>query len=133
MSEQELIDHVTVMQSLRNVVAAVGEGHIDQNAAEGNDCRYVNALTSRPVCIAACVLHNAGVPLKELKRWEIEAASAMAPGGMRVTRDPGRRDLVTVKAGRVLSFAQNYNDDGMPWGMILDHVERALPSLVRDI
>lgn len=132
MTEQNLIDHVAILEAFERVVAEVGEGHIDPNAADGEDCRYVSYSGDQPVCIAASILHNIGVTVGELKRWEGQSALSMAPGTDKATTPAGLKSaygIVTHRAARVLSYAQSLNDLANPWGRILADTKNALPML----
>ncbi|MFF9268639.1 hypothetical protein [Streptomyces rochei] len=96
---------------LAEAVAEKGEDFVYVNrdgrpvaGLTGADCHYVHG--DQPGCIVGHVLHKAGVSLADLSEYEGQGAE-----------DPAL-DLAgaTDDACRLLSYAQENQDRGIPWG-----------------
>ena len=94
---------------LAEAVAEKGEGFIYTNrngvpAGDGVTCHYVHG--DQPGCIVGHVLHKAGVSLDALKEYEGQGAEHPVTDLTNAPED----------ACRLLSYAQEYQDRGIPWG-----------------
>lgn len=107
---------------LAEAVALKGAGYIYTHpdgwvAADGDNpasCRYVH--DDQPGCIVGHVLHAAGVSLEALSEYEGQGA-----------QDPAYQLAgATDGAARLLDFAQDHQDRGVPWGEAVRQAQELL-------
>lgn len=117
-----------VMRELKEIVAAIGPD-------TKRDCQYVeyeNGELDRfswyerdeamepvaPHCIVGTYLYRHGVPLKVLQGFEGETMDGIS--------DTVLQDfniVLDTKGREILREAQSLQDNGLPWGKALEHVD----------
>lgn len=131
-----------VIETMREVVAEKGEDYVypkeegiwvdrDDNTVRGDEvnvetdpflsCAYLT-VDDQPSCIVGHVLHRLGVDHKILGDAETVSATVFGTGGHHALTGKHRLD---EGAARILSAAQQVQDNGAAWGLALREVEAA--------
>jgi hypothetical protein len=123
--------HITLEWAKKAVEGAMKERGADfvyekPNAAK--ECLYVHA-DNTPGCIVGLVLHNAGVPLSTLAKYEGTAARAL----IICLLDEQVVDSADSEALYFLDALQMHQDDTTPWGDAYSNAVEGASDAVENI